>query len=225
MKTNVMLQLVLKDWRLQGRIIVFTILAGAVALGLLVIGGQTPVVVGAVFFFVSVVFCACLLPMQNIISERKKQTLSFMMSLPISSAQYGAAKLVSSVGMFLALWIILLGTALYMILVRHALPVGAIPAGLIIMTLPLIAFCAITGVSLVAESEAWVTAVLAVINSSYWLVWYMLVNHVPELTKTWGGPVAVWSPAVFKVIGVEFGLVFIILGLTLYLQSRKRNFI
>ncbi len=225
MKTNVMMQLVLKDWRLQSRIILFTILAGALALGILLLGGQTPVVIGAVFFFVSVVFCACLLPMQNIVNERKKQTLSFEMSLPVSSGQYGASKLVSSVGMFLVLWVTLLGAALYLILVRHILPVGAIPAGLIIMSFPLVAFCAITGVSLVAESEAWVTAVLAVINSSYWLVWYMLVNHVPELTKTWGGPIAVWSPAVFKVIGVEFGLVFIILGLTLYLQSRKRNFI
>jgi len=225
MKTNVMLQLVLKDWRLQRRTIIFTILAGGSALAILLIGGQTPVVIGTVFFFVAMVFCASLLPMQNIVNERKKQTLPFVMSLPVSSARYGAAKLVATAGMFLALWLTLIGAALYMILARHTLPNGAIPAGLIIMNFPLIGFCLITGTALVGESEGWGTAAMAVINSSYWLVWYLLVSHVPSLTQTWGGPVAVWSPAVFKILDVEFAAIALILGVTLYLQSRKRNFI
>jgi len=225
MKTNVMLQLVLKDWRLQRRTILFTVLAGAAALSILLIGGQTPVVIGTVFFFVAMVFCASLLPMQNIVNETKKQTLPFVMSLPVSSARYGAAKIVSTVGMFLALWLTLIGAALGTILGRHTLPNGAIPAGLIIMIFPLVGFCLITGTALVGESEGWGTAAMAVVNSSYWLVWYLLVSHVPSLTQTWGGPVAVWSPAVFKILGVEFALIALILGVTLYLQSRKRNFI
>ena len=225
MKTNVMLHLILKDWRLQRRMIVLTILAGAAALAILLFGGQTPVVVGTVFFFVSMVFCACLLPMQNIVNERKKQTLSFVMSLPVSPAGYGAAKLVSTVSMFLIPWLALLGAALYMILGRHSLPNGAIPAGLIIMNFPLIGFCLITGTALVAESEGWGTAAMAVVNSSYWLVWYLLVSHVPSLHETWSGPVAVWTPAVFKILGVEFAIIVLTLGVTLYLQSRKRDFI
>jgi len=225
MKANVMLHLILKDWRLQRRMIVLTIVAGAAALAMLLIGGETPVVVGVVFYFVSMVFCACLLPMQNIVNERKKQTLSFVMSLPVSAARYGAAKLVSTVGMFLIPWLALLCAALYMILVRHSLPNGAIPAGLIIMNFPMIGFCLITGTALVAESEGWGTAAMAVVNSSYWLVWYLLVSHVPSLHETWGAPVAVWTPAVFKILGVEFAIIVFTLGVTLYLQSRKRDFI
>ncbi|HTC94738.1 MAG TPA: ABC-2 transporter permease [Terriglobales bacterium] len=225
MKTNVMLRLMLKDWRLQRQTIVFTILAGVTALAVLLIGGQTPVVIGTVFFFVSMVFCAALLPMQNIVNERKKQTLSFVMSLPVSSARYGAAKLVSTVGMFLALWLILLGAGLYMVLCRHILPSGAIPTGMILMNFPLIGFCLITCTALVAESEGWGTAAMAVVNSSYWLGWYLLLSHVPSLTKTWGGQVMVWSPAVVKILVVEFAVILLTLGLTLYLQSRKRDFI
>ena len=225
MKSNVVLQLILKDWRLQSRTIMLTIFAAAAALGLLLVGGQTPVVVGTVFFFVAIIFCACLLPMQNIVNERKKQTLSFVMSLPVSSARYGAAKLVSTVGMFLALWLILLAAGLYMILGRNVLPHGAIPMGMILMGFPLIGFCLITGTALVGESEGWGTAALAIVNSSYWLVWYLLVSHVPSLPQTWGGPVAVWSSAVVKILISEFAIVFAILGLTLFAQSRKRNFI
>lgn len=225
MKTNVMLDLILKDWQLQSRTIVFTLLAGAAALAILFIGGQTPAVIGIGFFFVAMIFCACLLPMQSIVNERKKQTLPFVMSLPISSARYGAAKLVSSVGMFLAVWLVLLGAGLYVILGRHILPIGAIPIGMILMGFPLIGFCVTTGTALVGESEGWTTAAIAVLNSSYWLWWFLLVRYVPSLTKTWGGTSAVWSSAVFNILSVEFGVIVLILGLTLYLQSRKRDFI
>lgn len=224
MKSNVVPQLILKDWRVQGRMITLLTLAGAAAQGLMLIGGQA-VIIGAVFFFVAIIFCACLVPMQNIVNERKKQTLPFVMSLPVSSAQYGVAKLVSTAGMFLIAWLALLGAALYMILVRHALPAGAIPMGMILMGFPLIGFSVVTGAALVGESEGWATAALATTNSSYWLAWYLLIRHVPSLTQTWGGPVAVWSPAVFKILGVEFGAIALILGLTLYLQSRKHDFI
>ncbi|MBV9074414.1 MAG: ABC-2 transporter permease [Acidobacteria bacterium] len=225
MKANVELQLILKDWRLQRQLITLTFVAGATALSILLIGTQTPAVIGTVFFFVSMVFCACLLPMQNIVNERKKQTLAFVMSLPVSSARYGAAKLISTVGLFVILWLTLLGAGFFMILSRHVLPVGAIPAGLIIMNFPLIGFCLLTGTALVGESEGWATAMMAVVNSSYWLAWYLLASRLPDLTKTWGGPVAVWSPAVVKILVVEFAMILVILGVTLYLQSRKRNFI
>lgn len=224
MKTNVMLDLVWKDWRLQRRMITLLTLAGAASLAILLIGGQA-VIIGTVFFFVAMIFCACLVPMQNIVNERKKQTLPFIMSLPVSAAQYGAAKLVSTAGMFLISWLALLGAALYMILGRHTLPQGAIPMGMILMGFPLIGFCLVTGTALVGESEGWATAALAITNSSYWLAWYLIVSHVPSLTKTWGGPVAVWTPAVFKILGVEFAIILFILGLTMFLQSRKRNFL
>ena len=225
MKANVMLRLILKDWRLNRRMIVLSIVGGAAALAILLIGGQTPILIGAVFFFISMVFCACLLPMANIVNERKKQTLPFVMSLPVSSARYGAAKLISTVGIFLVPWLTLVVAALYMILGRHVLPNGTIPMALILVNFPLIGFCLITGAALVAESEGWATAAMAVVNSSYWLAWYLLVSRVPSLSHTWAGPVAVWSPAVLKILGVEFAAITLILGLTLYLQSRKRNFI
>lgn len=225
MKTNVALQLIAKDWRLQRRTIILSASAGAAALALLLVGGETPIVIGAVLFFVAMIFCACLLPMQNIVNEIKKQTLPFVMSMPVSPARYGIAKLVSTVGMFAVLWLALLSVALYMILGRHTLPNGAIPTAMILMGFPLIGFCLIAGTALVSESEGWTTAALAVANSSYGLAWYLLVSRVPSLPHTWAGPVAVWTPAAVKILIVEFATILVTLGVTLYLQSRKRNFI
>lgn len=225
MKSNLILHLILKDWQQQRRMIVLSMLAGGIALAVLQMGGQTPLVVGSVFFFIAIMFCACLLPITNIVNERKKQTLVFLMSLPISSSRYGAAKLLSTFGMFVVPWLTLVAAALYMILFRHVLPNGVIPVLLILANLPFIGFSLITGTALVGESEGWGNAAVAVVNSSYWLVWYLLVSQVPSLSHNSTSPVAVWSPAVLKILGVEFALILLILGAALYLQSRKRNFI
>ena len=168
-------------------------------------------------------FCASILPITNIVNERKKQ-LPFLMSLPVSSARYGAAKLLSTLGMFLVPWLTLVAAALYMILGRHVLSNGAIPTMLILANLPLIGFCLITGTALVAGSEFWGNAAVAGVNSSYWLVWYLLASQVPSLPHTWASPVAVWKPAA-NILVAQFGLIVLILGLTLYLQSRSRNFL
>ena len=40
---------------------------------------------------------------------------------------------------------------------------------LILVNLPLIGFCLISGTALLGESEAWGNAAVAVVNSSYWM--------------------------------------------------------
>lgn len=225
MSTEVMLRLIVKDWRLHSHVVILSIIGGAIALAVIQIGGMTPLVLGATLFFVAMVLCASILPMSNIVNERKKQTLPFLMSLPISPTRYGAAKLISTLGMFLAPWLTLVVAALYMILGKHVLPNGAIPMTLVLVNLPFIGFCLITGTALVGESEGWGTTAVVVVNCSYSLLWYLLVSYVPSLTQTWSSPVAVWSTAALNILGVEFAAIVLILAVTLYLQSRKRNFV
>ncbi len=225
MNGQVILRLILKDWRLNVFLITFAIVGGMAALGVLLIGGQTPFVLGAVLFFTSMILCASFLPMSNVVNERKKQTLAFMMSLPVSPAQYGVAKLLSTVGMFLIPWVALISAALYMILCRHVLPSGAIPIALILATVPLIGFCLITGTALASESEGWAIAATVVVNSSYGIAWYLLASYLPSLTRTWTSPVAVWNAAALDILGAEFALILMVLGLTMLLQSRKHDFV
>lgn len=160
-----------------------------------------------------------------LVNQRKKQTLAFMMSLPISPARYGIAKLLSTLGMFLIPWLTLVAAALYMILGRHVLPNGAIPIALILATVPFVGFCLITGTAIVGESEGWGIAASAIVNSSYWLAWYFIASYVPSLTRTWTGPVAVWNAAAIDILGAEFAVIVSILAATMLLQSRKHDFV
>lgn len=217
-------RLILKDWQLNRMLISLTIVIGVASLLLVRYGGETARLLGAVWFFVALIVIGNMLPGAAMINERKKQTLAFIMSLPVSSLQYSIAKMVSVWAMFLIPWLALLIAALVVIQTGHTTPHGVIPMLLILAMLPVIGFCIISSVSLVGESEGWLIAASIVCNSSYWFVWYLL-SRIPTLTDSWKGSVAVWSPAARMVLLSELGVIAVILALTLFFQSRKRDFI
>src|SRR6202041_1828744 len=94
-------------WRLNRVQILICIAAGAAALILTQLGGEGPMLIGTVWFFIALILVGTMLPITAIVNERKKQNLAFLMSLPISSLQYTTGKLVSTVGMFLVPWLAL----------------------------------------------------------------------------------------------------------------------
>jgi ABC-2 type transport system permease protein len=224
MTGSVVGHLILKDWRLQRLQILVSIAVGALALTITQLGGEGPMLVGSVWFFIALILIGTMLPIAGIVNERKKQNLAFLMSLPISSLQYTTGKLLSTVGMFLVPWSALIIGALLLIETRSIVPHGVIPLALILALLPFVGLCILTCAALVGESEGWGIAANVACNSSYWLVWYFL-SRVPTLMDNAKGPVPVWNSAVLNILGSEFGLIALILGLTFYLQSRKRDFV
>jgi hypothetical protein len=222
--SSVIGHLILKDWRLNRPLISLCIGVGLIALVIALYAGGVARLLGSVWFFVSLCILGSMLPASAILNERKKQTLAFVMSLPVSSVQYAIAKALSTSAMFLVPWLTLLVSALVLIETRQAFPHGIIPILLILAMLPLIAFCLISAAALVGESEGWLIAVSILCNSSYWFVWYLLAR-TPSLRANWTGPVAVWNVAAITVLSAELGSIAFIVGLTILLQSRKRNFI
>ena len=217
-------RLILKDWRLSRLLISSTLGVGLVALVLTQSAAETPRLLGGVWFFVALCVLGSMLPASAILNERKKQTLAFVMSLPVSSVQYSIAKIVSVWAMFLLPWLTLLISALLLIETRHIIPHGVIPMLFIVAMLPFIGFCLISAAALVGESEGWLMAASLVCNSSYWFGWYLLAR-IPSLTAHWRGPVAIWNPTARAVLSAELGVIVFTLALTLFLQSRKRDFI
>jgi ABC-2 type transport system permease protein len=216
--------LILKDWRLNRLLISITVGVGLIALVIAQYAGEVAHVLGGVWFFVSLCILGSMLPASAILNERQKQTLAFVMSLPVSSVQYSIAKAFSTSAMFLVPWLTLLISALVLIETRHATPHGIIPMLLMLAMLPLIGFFLISATALVGESEGWLMAASILCNSSYWFVWYLLAR-IPSLTANWTGPVAVWNSAAVIVLSAEVGSIAFIVGVTFFFQSRKRNFI
>jgi ABC-2 type transport system permease protein len=223
MNRSIIGQLVLKDWRLNRVLISLTLAIGLVALLVTQFGGLARLI-GIVWFFVALCILGSMLPGSVILNERKKQTLAFIMSLPVTSVQYSIAKMLSIWGLFLVPWLTLLISALVLIETRHVVPQGAVPMVLILAMLPLIGFCLISSTTLVGESEGWLVAASIVVNSSYWLGWFLLAR-IPSLSANWNRPAAVWNSTEIIVLCSELGAIAFIVAVTLFLQSRKRDFI
>ncbi|MGH9647935.1 MAG: ABC-2 transporter permease [Bryobacteraceae bacterium] len=224
MSNSVTRALILKDWALQRTFILLSIAGGVIALAVLQVKNDTAFMVGAVWFFVALILLATMVPMANVINERKKQNLAFLMSLPLSATQYGMSKFVSSLGMFLAPWAVLVIAASTSILSHREVPHGIIPLMLILFVMPLVGFCFVAGAALIGEGEGWAIAATIVCNSSYGLAWTLIIRN-PVINGALKSPVAVWSSPVRMILGGEVAAIVLILAITFYVQSRKRDFV
>jgi ABC-2 type transport system permease protein len=224
MKVSVTQTLIRSDLQRHRNHILGSIVAGGLALALVQIGGELPTIVGAIFFFTGMIVLGCLLPVSNVINERKKQTLPFLMSLPISVTQFTTAKLLSTFGVFLIPWITLALAALSFIMGRSDIPDGVFPPIFIVMILTFIGFALIAATALVSESEGATMAATVATNTSYGLGWYLLVRN-KAIREGMRSPTMVWGNEVLTVLGVELAIIAVILGITFYLQSRKRDFV
>lgn len=224
MTRSVVQALILSDWHRHRLQILFSIAGGAVGIALLQVGGEALTILGSTWFFVAMIVFGSMLPVSNVVNERKKQILPFLMSLPLSVTQYTSAKLVSTVGMFLVPWLTLVVAGVSYIAGRQSIPDGIIPAMLILSTLTFVGFCVIAGVAMVSESEGWTVAATVASNSSYGFAWYLFVRN-PVISADLKSPVPIWSREVLTVLGGEVVAIVAILGLTFLLQSRKRDFV
>jgi len=159
-----------------------------------------------------------------VINERKKQNLAFLMSLPVSATQYAMAKLVSTLGLFLIPWTTLVIAASTLILSRPETPNGIIPVMLILFSLPLVGFCIIAGAALIGETEGWNMAATLVCNSWYGIGWYLIIRN-PAINGNLKSPVPVWNSPVLTILGGEVAAIVLMLGITICVQSRKRDFV
>jgi hypothetical protein len=216
-------QLIRKDWQLNRVLIFASIFAGILALAVVQLATEATAVVGSVWFFIALILVGCMLPI-GIVNERKKQNLAFLMSLPISSIQYTTSKLLSSTGLFLIPWLTLVLAALLSIGVRGIFPRGVIPLLLILALMPFVGFCIITAASLMGESEGWGIAANVACNSSYGLAYYFLCR-VPAVMSNAASRVVVWNSTILKILGTELALIPLLLGVTYFVQSRKRDFV
>jgi|SRR5579872_4820188 len=224
MSNPVVRALVLKDWRLHRMFISLSIAGGVIALAILQIKNDTAFMVGTIWFFVALILLATMMPIGNVINERKKQNLAFLMSLPVSATQYAMAKLMSTIGMFLVPWATLVIAASTYLLTRPEVPHGLIPLMLILFTMPLVGFCVVAAAALITETEGWAIAATIVCNSSYGLAWTLIIRN-PAINGNLKSPVPVWNSPVLTILGGEIGTIVLMLGLTIYMQSRKRDFV
>jgi ABC-2 type transport system permease protein len=222
MNRALVMHLVRKDWYLSRHTLVLCALAGIFAVSILYLRNEVAGFVGLSSALIVLVLGSLFLPMNTMVNERKRQNVAFVMSLPISPMEYTVAKILANLSGFFLVWVVI--TAAVIGTFAGTPFAGLIPVTLIVALWPLVAFSVLLGVAIVVESEFWAIVTMSIFNISYTFTWYFLIR-IPGIRDNLKSAVPVWSDTVQGILASEIAVVILALGLTIWLQSKKRSFI
>lgn len=211
MKSSMLARLIAKDLEFNRSLIIGGTLAGLAAIFLM--GASR--IVGMIAFVTVVVVCGIFLGLVGVTRERTDKSALFVLSLPVSTLQYTAAKVLSALISFLVPWTVLL-TAGIVLSQLDATSAGGLPLFISLMTLLLTNFFVLVTVGIMTTSELWITAAMIGTNLSVPL---FFAQSSPDSAR------ASWAPGIVAGFAAEAAIILLCVGLLLYTQSRRKDFV
>lgn len=221
---SILWQLVKKDYYFNRVPLMLYLLLGVISLFLISLTGEAAFYIGACLLITVVIVVGIHLVFATVIYERSKQTLPLVMSLPITFMQYSWGKLLTNIGVYLLAWLVLYISAVAVILSKSAIPDGLIPFTTILMLEMFMAFVLILAVAMISESEAWTIVIMSIANVCV-SIFMFGINQIEGIRQHINGPEPVWNASALTVIGIELVVMVALIGITLLVQSKKRDFL
>jgi ABC-type transport system involved in multi-copper enzyme maturation permease subunit len=220
-------RLVAKDLYLYRWLILGALLTGIASLFLSSVGpgrgtSEAPNL-GFILFMTTIITFGIFLSMYGVLKEHQEKSRLFVLSLPVSPAQYVVSKVWAALLAFLAPWLVLTITVVASIWLSGD-PRGPIPFFVVMMMFFLGNFCLLLAVVVIIASEiaAIVGILITTISVSLFLVH---VGGLPGIAEHRDSAIAVWSPTILGVLSIEGALILVSLALAFYLPSRKRDIV
>lgn len=216
--------LVRKDWHFNRFIMLFYLLSGVLCLAAMPLPLENAFSIAAILLIVVLFSLGVHVVIDSILYERQQMTLPFVMSLPVTSIDYTAAKLLSILAVFVVPWLAIVAGAVVTTFVSSSIPNGAVTYFLVILIQFVVIFSLMLGTALVTESTGGTVVMIVAAN----LLLQFTLHYVPKLPDfqaSLNSETVSWSPAFFAIVGLQVTAVLAVLGATFYLQSRKTDFI
>ena len=215
--------LMLKDWHFNKNILMAFATVGLISVAMLLFENSL-FYVGLVLLLSMVILIGALLVFNTVINEKKNQTLIFIMSLPINCTDYTKAKMLFNMICYGLAWLLL--TISTLLVIDHAshIPDGLMPFALIILLELMVTYLLILAIALVTESELYSIVVMTITNIGISLFMFFISN-IDDIGQYMQDAQAHWNTTAMSIIGLELLSANLIIGTTLYLQSRKKDVI
>ncbi len=222
MNNPVARKLIAKELYLNRGLIGAAFLGGLVSIGISALG-RIPFAIGSITYLTTVVAFGVVLAMFSIATERKEKSVIFVLSLPISRAEYLRSKLAGVALSFLIPWAVLLVVAVAVIRATP-IPDGAILLTVLLMGFLLMNFSVIVCVLMMVKNEAVMTLLIIVTNVS---VTFFLVG-ISNLTSV--GPamardVLVWDATARIILGCEAAVIAAAFLISSWINGREPDII
>ncbi|MEM1175457.1 MAG: hypothetical protein AAGA33_00485 [Pseudomonadota bacterium] len=216
--------MVFKDWQFVRLPMLGYAVLGLLAAAMIGLASGVVLYVGVVLIISVIVIIGIHFVFGTIIFERSKQTLPFMLSLPVTFLQYSRNKMVSNLLGFGIGWLALTGATALAISGTDQIPNGMIPFAVITLGELAVAFVLLFAIAMVLESEAWTIVVMTVCNIGISIFMHVL-GGIPGINAHMGGAEAVWNSTALGLLAAEAGLIIALIAGTLFLQSRKTDYL
>jgi ABC-2 type transport system permease protein len=180
--------------------------------------------VGALTWLTTIIATGVMLGLYGIMNERKEHALQFVLSLPLSIADYVRAKMLGLTACFLVMWLVSSAAALLLVYTKDSVPDGLAPYTVLLCVFMLANFVVVLCGSIHVQSEALTSAVIVVTNMGV-SIFMFTVAPLPGIGKFMGGPTPTWTPAFWTVLGCELAVLVIAFTLPFILAARRRDFL
>lgn len=198
--------------------------AAAVLSAIVASFGKAGFNIGGLTWLTTIIAFGVMLAIYGISNERKENSLHFVMSLPISPAQYVRAKIVGMLLCFLLPWLFASAAAVGLVLLSPEIPDGLVPY---IIALCLYLFANFTLVlcgTLHARSDSIVAGIIILTNMSVSLFMFG-VSSAEGIQSHMRDASPVWNDTFFNVLLIEILVIVIAATLPLATAARRRDFL
>ncbi|HEY0063855.1 MAG TPA: hypothetical protein VGC21_17190 [Telluria sp.] len=224
MNINMIRILMLKDLRLLQVPVLFYSAVGLIAISMIDGNQQAWFYAGSVLLITALMALGFHPTMASVVGERKDQTLAFVMSMPITLTDYTWSKLLVNLLLFFIPWTLLLAATIALILARPSLPDGLIPYACILFGAIAAGAVLILSIGIVSESMYWTIATQIACNLGFQAIMYAASN-ADAIKATMTGNTVDWNLTVLTFLATQTGIALVAIAATLWLQSRKTDFI
>lgn len=216
-------KLIAKELHLYRWLLVGTTAAGFAGL-LGATSGDVGFNVGFIVWLTAIIALGVMLALFGVSNERKERSLLFVLSLPLSPADYVRAKLLGLLACFLLPWAALSAGSLALILVMPGIADGLLPYAVLLCVFLLLNFALVLCGALHIASEAAMGGLIILTNMSVSL-FMMGVGRIPEVGQYMLAASPVWNTPFWLLLAAEAAITVLALSLPLLTAARRRDFI
>jgi ABC-type multidrug transport system permease subunit len=222
MSRSIVRHLILKDLYLLRWMIVASIAAGAIAVAIMPLS-EASAYVGAVSLICTLIVLNIFLVMSGVVQERKDNVLLFILSLPVSTTQYVAAKVSANALAFIVPWLALT-VATVVVVDLSQIPNGILPFWIALLGYLLFYYCALLAVGMLSDSTGVHATAIVIGNISVNFVIPVLLG-LRSIAEHGKGQTAVWTADIGAIVTIEIVASLAALGLAIHFRSRTGDFV
>ena len=184
---------------------------------------QTGFNIGSLVWLSTIIGMGVILSLYGIMNERKEHALEFIMSLPLSIADYVRAKMVGLALCFFITWSVSVAAALVMVFAKDSVPDGIAPYLVLLSVFMLANFGVVLCGTMFARNEGTTTVIIIVTNMGV-TIFMFIVAPMQGIREFMWAATPVWNSTFWAVLGCELAVLVIAFMLPLLVVARRRDF-